>query len=557
MMLVILLASILAMVALKLSFSSLSSFILKQAEKHIPRTLWFINPRAYARRAAKYLAFSLVMFAFTVFLTFTVRAPLYVLLVAGAIPSLILTTSVAAPKLASTSRRTSVEAELPMFSVMASLMAVSGLSLVRAFEAIINSKVFPSLSREALLIKRNSLYFNRSPIEALEEVARDHPSERFRSWILGYSSILRSGGDVASYLASKAKDFLRQLERRWMNYANVTNLLGEAVLALFLLAPMALSIMALVFASELSIWLNTLYNLAVIPLTVLLAALFIHIYQPKTFDRYELGNWPFLSFMLGAVLFFASMHVLRLELHLSLLYSSMAVVAPLALISHRQLKVCSSVERALPDFLRDVTEYRKLGFDVKEALVKLSSRRYNNYFDLLLAKIRQALDYGVPLSEVIESLKTPSWMVKAVLASINQIIESGGGSPAVLEDLTNYVNDYYTAKVMGKSSVRFQAYIGYGAPLFMAASAMMMRSLGGQAVYALSTATSSLTTPLLQGLQLFSQVLSSIMVTVVLISIAIGVIVAKVADLTFLSFRHALICLASAAIAINLLPLLL
>jgi len=530
----------------------LANLIASRVEQDLSKTLWFIGPRAYSLKLIKVvltLTFITVLISLVLYGFF--KNPLFFLIILS--PLMILLAGIYAPKVASLERKAAIEAELPLFSVLASVMSVSGLSLIRSFDTVSETKLFPAISKEAMLIRRNSLYFNRSPLEALEEVARNHPSEIFRLWILGYSSVLRSGGDVASYLASKAKDFLRSVERKWMGYANTTNVLGEAILALFLLTPMALSLMALVFVGEVSLWLSDLYNFLVVPSSALLASLFVHLSQPKTFDRYDLEPWIPPSLIMGTCSLIPSLTLLRLELYEALLLSLMVLSFPLAYASTKRLRACNQAEKVLPDFLRDVTEHRKLGFDVKEAVVRLSYRRYNQHFDHLLSQIRRALSYGASFKEAVLSVKTPSWTTRVTLLIIEQVAESGGGSPVVLETLANYIGDYYGAKVAGKSGVKLQAYIGYGAPAFMVMGMLLLKSLGEQF-------SSAITSPQLAsffaGYQLFSQVLSSIMVTIVVSSFIIGVIVAKVSDLTFLSFKHPLICLSSAAISIKVTPLL-
>ncbi|RLF11700.1 MAG: hypothetical protein DRJ69_01610 [Thermoprotei archaeon] len=516
--------------------------------------LWFKSPRAYAIAVAKALLSTTMLsmvVGFTAYI-YVLRSPLAFLPLLS--PVLLLAVCLYLPQASAKQRKSRVEAELPIFSVLASVMAVTGLSLVRTFEISLTSRLFPAMAREAALLKRNSLYFNRSPLEALEEVAREHPSDAFRQWILGYTSVLRSGGDVAAYLASKAREFLRVLERKWVNYANTTNVLGEAVLALFLICPLSIALMSLIFAGELSLWLNNIYSLVVVPCVALASSAFIHAIQPKSFNSYEFARPAIASLTMGAVALPASALLLGLEPYEALLVSLLTLSTPLAILSHLQLKSASQAEKALPDFLRDVTEQVKLGFDIRESLFRLSYRSYNKHFDQLLASIRSHLALGVSFQEAILALKTSSWTVKSVLLILAQLSESGGGRPMVMEMLTDYVSHYCAAKAAGKSSVKLQVYVGYGAPAFMVAGVVMLESLAKQLMPLPEIASTQATFAF--SYASFQGVVPTVMLMVVVTSFIIGVIIAKVSDMTSFSFKHPLTCLAVAAISMKAAPLI-
>jgi flagellar protein FlaJ len=532
-----------------------ASLLSGKASTSLARGLWFKSPRAYALTLARSSLLALAASLTLALLTYLYLLKSYLALLLLAAPLVVLGVGLYLPHASVRSRRTSVEAELPFFSVASSVMAVTGLSLIRAFELALRSKLFPAMSKEASLLRRNSLYFSGSPLEALEEVAREHPSSMFRQWILGYTSVLRSGGDVAAYLASKARDFLRGLERKWMSYANTTSVLGEAVLAVFLICPLSIALTSLVFAGGLSVKINQLYSLVVVPCITVASSALIHYAQPRSFDRYELSKPALTSLVVGAALLLALSALTSLQPHEALLASLLASSIPLAVCSHLQLSSALQAEKALPDFLRDVTEHVKLGFSVRDSILRLSRRSYGKHLDSLLSTMRSRLALGHPFEEAALSLKTPSWLVKAALLILAQLSESGGGRPVVLEMLTNYVGDYNAAKASGRAGVRLQAYVGYGAPAFMVAGVSMLKALAKQLA-----STSSPTPPaalaLAPSYAAFLEVLPSVMLMTVITSFVIGIIVAKVSDLTFLSFKHPLVCLAVAAASMVVAPLL-
>ncbi|MEM4700459.1 MAG: type II secretion system F family protein, partial [Candidatus Nezhaarchaeales archaeon] len=472
------------------------------------------------------------------------------------LPPLVLALGLYLPYVSVQSRRAQVETELPLFSALASVMAVSGLSLIRSFDLALESGLFPAISREAALLKRNTTYFNRSPLEALEELAHDHPSESFRQWIFGYTSILRSGGDVAAYLISKTKSFLKSLERRWVAYANTANTLSEAVLALFLICPLSIALTSLVFASELGVIINNLYSFVVLPLVAALSATIIHYIQPKTLNSYALNKYALLSAAVAAATLAALSSLRVLEPHEVLLASLASSSLPLAVVSYGLVKEIDQAEKALPDFLREVTEQVKLGLDINESVRRALQRSYSKGLDKALIYIRNRMLMGSSLEEAVRGLKSPSWLVKSSLLILAQASEGGLASPLALEILTDYIHDYCSAKLSGRSNVKLQLFVGYAAPAFMVAGTTLLRALASQVAQPLAVDHSA-EALLMFNQSLAAEVLSSIMSMAVLTSFIIGLLISKVYDLTFLSFRHTLICLLVAAISMKLSPLLL
>lgn len=541
----------------------LDRLLLRLASPLIPRLsdlfargLWFKSPRSVALSLIKLcLALGLSLSAISLWLYLHLSNHL-VLLLPLASP-LALAAGLYLPYASVRGRKSQVEAELPIFSALASVVAISGLSLVRCFDLVLESKIFLAMSREAALLKRNAVYFSRSPLEALEELARSHPSELFRQWILGYTSILRSGGDVAAYLISKTKSLLKSLERKWAGYASTANILSEAVLAIFLICPLSIALTSLVFASELSALINSVYSFVVVPSVATLSAALIHFTQPKTFNSYDLGKYLAASAAVAAASLLSLWYLAPLKPHETLLASLTLSSLPLAVASHRQVGAVDQAERALPDFLREVTEQVKLGLDVRESIKRAMQRSYGKGLDKVLLHVRSCLLIGLSLEEAVERLRFPSWLVKSSLFILAQASHGGLARPLALEILTDYVSDYNSAKISGRSSVKLQQLVGYAAPAFMVAGVALLERLAIQVTSPLSIATHAGPVLFTVSQQALAEVTLSVMSMTVLTSFIIGVLISKVYDLTFLSFKHPLTCLLVAAISMKLSPLLL
>ena len=57
-----------------------------------------------------------------------------------------------------------------------------------------------------MIIEHNVRMLGMDQLAAIEEVARYHPSRKFSEFLYGYTAIMRTGGDLVSYLESRVKE---------------------------------------------------------------------------------------------------------------------------------------------------------------------------------------------------------------------------------------------------------------------------------------------------------------------------------------------------------------
>ena len=361
-------------------------------------------------------------------------------------------------------RRRGQEEELPMFAVYASVLQSAGISLYRALRGLTGKEIFRELRQDG---ERMGWMEKVGQLEALEEVGRSSPSEKFRNFILGYTSELRSGGDATRYLEAKASELLREEEAKWKRYVDHVTNLGEVFLSLLLLVPLA-GILLCFLSPESSTALLLVPTLLIPAVTVLGIGITRSI-QPKFYDELES---PWVLPLLSALLVLAGLLLAGLEPWLALTFSLSAGLILYGLPVYLQQKVISAEESGMVEFLRDITEYVKMGYNLPTALRKLQSRDYNRHFNRLLRYVVSELDMNTPLSEV--DPPTRSWVVRVGFFQLGSIWESGGYNPRSLELLTSYLSSilhYRREAVRGLSIYRG---ISLATPLILAASMAMM-----------------------------------------------------------------------------------
>jgi len=380
-------------------------------------------------------------------------------------------------------------------------------------------------------------------------VARNHPDETMRTVVLGYTSVLRSGGDMIVYLNSKVKDGLDTIVDRWKRYAESASTLGEISLSIFLMFPSLLIAMAIAFASNMSLVLMQVYAYAFLPLMGGILIMVVHTSQPKFYDTYNMRFFTIISFV-GATIFGAATY---LFIHpITYWLASVLLVFSVIIGSEymRQRSEVNQAEKALPYFLRDITEMMKIGYNINQTLIALPNKRnYNKAFDRLLERVSEHLEMNMPLKAIAETMRVRSWLCNYVFFILSEIVDTGGGTPETMESLTSFVNGVCLEKSKAKSTTRSYAFLGYATPAFLSAvmvfmTNMLLPSMGsvGGGISMISVMPSS--TTLLQ--------ISEVgMMVAVLTAFVVGLLIAKIVDMSIYATYHVSIALIICLVAFS------
>ncbi|MEM0232794.1 MAG: type II secretion system F family protein [Candidatus Nezhaarchaeales archaeon] len=465
-------------------------------------------------------------------------------------------TSILHQKLSNSMRKSRVENELPFFSLLASALSHAGQTLVKVFNVVAETKVFSALRLEALYLRKEELFASRDPITAMNIYAQRHPSRLLSSLILGYTSIIKSGGDATKYLEEKTKDLFSILKDKWNNFVNNVSIVGEAMLALFLITPLMLSMTTLVFASEVNIALYEVIIFGLIPLLSSTTLYFIHITRPYESMEYAPSKKVVILSLSSAI---TSIVLLILVINQSLLnaiiISSIAMVLPLSISYEREKARILKIEKELPRFLRYLGEHKKLGFPILTSIERSSNEHYNKTFSSVIKTALSRMRVGLSLHQSAIALRVRSKLCKMIFFMLDNLIETGGGSPATFEIVASYLDDYNVQRSKVRRSLYLYSVLGYLSPLMLAVclslTTSFMVNIGEpidlNAMEGLLLSTSMSFQEEMNLVMFYSKLM------IIVSSIAIGAILGKAVDGTLFSTKHLLICVAVALISLNLL----
>jgi pilus assembly protein TadC len=118
----------------------------------------------------------------------------------------------------------------------------------------------------------------------------------------------------------------------------------------------------------------------------------------------------------------------------------LAVSIPPAFAYQKIAKENFAAEEAMPSFLRDITESRKVGLSPVKSIVHATKRTGYGQFSEILRLVRSQIEWGVPLRKIFGNVKEKirSWPVLVYFLILIETIEFGGGSADALEILSEY-----------------------------------------------------------------------------------------------------------------------
>ncbi|MEM3064454.1 MAG: type II secretion system F family protein [Candidatus Nitrosotenuis sp.] len=503
------------------------------------------NPKILAQKTMTHTVFTLlitlpmsIIFGlwFDVMFFSLLAAPLFVF----ALPSLKL-------KWNQVERKAAIDDELSFFAVYCSVMQSVGRPIYDAILQSVGKRIFPIIESEGRMLERNVSLFGMDHLEAINTLALQHPNTAFRNLLLGYVSIQKSGGDLTRYLESKSQEFFSQTKFKFFKYASSAENIAEILLILLNILPILLIMSSFLMSHE-SVRIIVSLSFVAVPAITASLLIFVIGIQPKTHNIVVARMHPIpVAIASGLVAFFVVPQAW-------FVFAVMATAASLANFVElsRQFAQIRMVESALPDFFRDITECVKIGLDIPNSIIRISNeRRYNRIFDTLVSNLASRVSFGEAISDAIQKTPISSWHARISLFILGKVVESGGGSPQILEAMTDFTAKINQAKSEMASRVRVFTLMVYSSPLLMVWSTQGMKDLLGK----IGPQYSQMTQGFSSTLAASPDFLQLVNLLIVVSSFCMSLVISK---LTYFTIKHTItvsVTCATAVVCIYLAPL--
>jgi flagellar protein FlaJ len=411
-------------------------------------------------------------------------------LIAIIIPIITVSIGLSYPNMIASTRKMMVENELPFFMSYIATMARGGVSVDNIIERVAELKIFKYLKEEANRMKMRMKYFGDDPLTAVERVVKGHPSTKFRDILLGYTTTLRTGGDIVHYLEIRTQELfvsrmneLRMIIERLGGFLEVYIVLGviaSITIFVFFAVTGALSTGAQAEATgealripKMDLTTPILYNFIALPLMGIMVLFMIHVSQPKT-PITQKG--PYMVFLLmlpfAIIVFILTLYSLGggdllrgiigiKETKAALVATTLAALVasvPSWITYSKEMRGSKGLIKSTADFLRDLSEVRKTGLSPEKCIISLAHRDYRN-LSPIVKRVATALALGMSLELALKkALKgIREWFVLAVFRFLTDSISVGGGSPEIIDSLARFTQNL--AEVEEEMRRRLRSYI--------------------------------------------------------------------------------------------------
>ena len=423
---------------------------------------------------------SALIFAAEIGIALALANPL-LLLISGAFaatPPLVFLLIMRSPRISQGSRSAALENELPFVVGFIVVLAGGGISPIGSLRRIAGmTDIFPNAAKEAKRILLDIDVFGLDPVTALEKAAETNPNKPFAELLYGYTTIIKTGGDISSFLNNKLKEIYeaRSIKVKKASetigtlaegYVTITSVLGISLFVLF-------QSQALISHSSSGLQGIEVFGLVGVPAFSLLFMYMLNAVQARyPYVDYRPYKVFAASIPIGIVVFALPLP-LDLFLHTSAALLA-ATVAPMV-VSIRAAREKGALERALPDFIRDISEGRKIGMSPEQVIQSLADKHYG-LLSKHVKKMSAQVSWGVSTVQVIRTFASGvnSWVTREAGMLLTEVIDVGGGtvkSFADLADFTRKTNDLEGEK---RSALKPYLFINYFAAIMVVVTTFIM-----------------------------------------------------------------------------------
>jgi len=352
-----------------------------------------------------------------------------------------------------------IDRELPYAVMVFTLMAASGVSLYESWKRMRKFDLLPRFKSEADEVVRQVEVLGKDPLTVMYERAEKTGSKLYRDFLSGFVSSVKSGGKIVDFMKSKLRSIFELRSNAINRSIERLGTLVEAY-AVMLIVTLCVYILYVVLSSTAMMELLAKTSLPTSPYTAYLVAFvimplisIIFMLAAHNIQRSPLMNLkevyvkaiPTGLAVIGLLCIFAFIPSFSNMVNM-LGWPSLVTIAlvmaslPSAISYYRIAKENSAAEEALPSFLRDVTEARKIGLSPEKSIIHATKRKNYGRFSKFLNLIRSQIEWGVPLRKIFENLKLKlkSWTALINFMIMIETIEIGGGPSHAFEILTEY-----------------------------------------------------------------------------------------------------------------------
>ena len=356
---------------------------------------------------------------------------------------------------------TEIDRELPFAVMMFTALSASGVSFYESWKKLRDINLLPKIKEDADGVIRQVDVLGHDPLIVMQDKAEQTKSKAYKDFLGGFASSIRSGGNLTSFLKSKLRSILELESAASQRSIEKLGTLVEAY-SIMLIVILCTYILYIVLSStsilqagqssiRQSASINPLIYVFIFGAMPSMSLIFMaianrarkgNLLSLKSIYRKALLPSILIIGIIAAIVAVPQLHFLPVTtLFPAVVTIGLCIISIPAAIAYRKLSVANlAAEEAIPSFLRDITEARKIGLSPEKSIIHASERKGYGRFSATVILVRNQLAWGVSLKKTYENIKTriQSWPVLVHFYLLIEAIEIGGGSPEALELLAEY-----------------------------------------------------------------------------------------------------------------------
>ncbi|MFA6023443.1 MAG: type II secretion system F family protein [Candidatus Pacearchaeota archaeon] len=244
------------------------------------------------------LVFSIIIALFFLFFSISFEAPyiyatqdllirfVQVIWIIPVVPAIVFLILYIYPSLEKSSQEKNIDYELPFATIQMAAIAGSDIEPSNIFKIIALSKEYPAIRQEAKKLMNQINLYGYDLVNALRNVAMASPSKEWAELLNGFSTTIRSGGDLAKYLNKRAETLLFEYRLKKEKATKSAETFMDIYISVVIAAPMLLMLLLIMInvsgiGFSMPIWLLTFIVVSVISLINIIFLVFLHLNQKR------------------------------------------------------------------------------------------------------------------------------------------------------------------------------------------------------------------------------------------------------------------------------------
>lgn len=179
-----------------------------------------------------------------------------------------------------------IDYELPFVTIQMAAIAGADIEPSNIFKIIALSKEYPSISQESKKLMNQINLYGYDLVTALKNIAMSSPSKNWSDLLNGFSTTIRSGGDLSKYLQKRAETLLFEYRLKREKATRAAETFMDIYISVVIAAPMLLMLLLIMITIScigINLPLPTLsiIVISIVALINILFLVFLHISQRK------------------------------------------------------------------------------------------------------------------------------------------------------------------------------------------------------------------------------------------------------------------------------------